>query len=142
MPATSKWRFAPSLGSTLLATAGIVACVMLAQWQLGRAEEKRVLFAGFAAGDTPAVVLSPGFATPERYQRVEIMGRYDAARQFLLDNMIEQGRPGFHVLTPLFLNDGSMVIVNRGWVPLGPTAAPFPIWLSPRNCGVSAVAWT
>ncbi len=126
MTAMGKRRFAPSIGSTLAALAGILACLSLAQWQLGRAEQKRVLFDGFASGDTPAVALPSSFAAVERYQRIQVVGAYDPSRQFLLDNMTEQGRPGFHVLTPLLLNNGRIIIVNRGWVPLGPTRGALP----------------
>jgi surfeit locus 1 family protein len=34
-----------------------------------------------------------------------------------LDNRQMDGRPGFFVLTPLLLDDGSAVLVQRGWLP-------------------------
>jgi len=112
-------RFAPRIHWTLLALAGIALFVSLGRWQLGRAEEKRVLFASFAAGDVAAIDLPGGLVPVERYRRVRASGRYDAARQFLLDNMPREGIPGVHVLTPLVRDDGSVVIVDRGWIAIG-----------------------
>jgi len=112
-------RFAPRIHWTLLALAGIALFVSLGRWQLGRAEEKRILFEGFAAGDVAAVDLPSGVAPVERYRRVRVRGRYDGERQFLLDNMPREGVPGVHVLTPLLREAGSVVVVDRGWIALG-----------------------
>ncbi len=109
-------RFAPRPGWTLLALAGIALFVSLGRWQLDRAEQKRELFAGFAAGDAAALELPRSFEPVERYRRVRARGRYDPSRQFLLDNMTHEGAAGFHVLTPLVLADGRAVLVNRGFV--------------------------
>jgi surfeit locus 1 family protein len=103
---------------TLLAALGMALFVSLGRWQLHRAEEKRVLFAGFAAGSGAAVMLPENFGPIERYQRVTAGGRYDSSRQFLLDNMTRDGVPGFHVLTPLVQYDSRVVLVDRGFVPL------------------------
>ena len=61
-----------------------------------------------------------------RYQRVSLRGYYDSAHQFLLDNRSRDSVPGVEVLTPLVLDDGSAVIVNRGWLPFGPTRQDLP----------------
>jgi len=110
-------RFAPRLGWTLLALAGIAVFVSLGRWQLDRGEQKSVLFAGFAAGDAPAVDLPDSFDPVERYRRIRARGRYDPLHQFLLDNMTHDGVAGFQVLTPLRLADGRVVLVNRGFLP-------------------------
>ncbi len=52
---------------------------------------------------------------------VEVAGRYDAGRQILIDNRVHAGRAGYHVVTPLVIEDGRAVLVNRGFVPAGPT---------------------
>ena len=36
----------------------------------------------------------------------------------LIRNRSLDGRPGYHVVTPLRLADGTALLVNRGWVPL------------------------
>jgi surfeit locus 1 family protein len=118
-------RFAPRLPSTLLTAAAVALFVSLGAWQLGRAGAKRALAADFAAGG-PAVEWRQLPLDAPRYQRVTLRGRYDAAHQFLLDNMSHESVAGLQVLTPLVLDDGSAVIVNRGWVPWGPTRSRLP----------------
>jgi surfeit locus 1 family protein len=97
----------------------------LGNWQLGRAAEKRGLAADFAAGGPPIDWQQLPPDAP-RYQRVRLRGHYDPAHQFLLDNMSHESVAGVHVLTPLLLDDGSAVLVNRGWAPYGPTRQDLP----------------
>ncbi len=52
-----------------------------------------------------------------RFQRVSLIGRFDADHQFLLDNRTYDGRAGYEVLTPLNRPDGRILLVDRGWVP-------------------------
>jgi surfeit locus 1 family protein len=61
-----------------------------------------------------------------RYRPVVADGVYDAARQILIDNKVEEGRAGYHVVTPLVLRDGRAVLVDRGWVAAGATRAQLP----------------
>lgn len=110
-------RFAAAPHWTLLAIAGMALFASLGRWQLHRAEEKRELFEAFAAGSATVAELPPGLEPVERYRRVVASGRYDTSRQFLLDNMTREGTPGLHVLTPLLRGDGSVVIVDRGFIP-------------------------
>ena len=119
-------RFAPALHWTLLAALGVALFVSLGRWQLHRAEEKRALFAGFAAGSAAAVMLPENFRPIERYRRVTASGRYDSSRQFLLDNMTRDGVPGFHVLTPLVQYDSRVVLVDRGFLPLSGSRSDLP----------------
>ena len=96
-------------------------------WQLQRAAEKRAVIASLADDRQPALERLPG--TPEALRgaarrEVRIQGRYEGERQFLLDNRILEGRPGFDVLTPLVLEDGRRVLVDRGWVAAGPGREP------------------
>jgi len=119
-------RFAPAPHWTLLAIAGMALFASLGRWQLDRAEDKRELFAAFAAGSDRVIELPTGLEPIGRYRRVTVGGRYDASRQFLLDNMTHDGVPGVHVLTPLLRDDGTAVIVNRGFVPSGGRRSQLP----------------
>lgn len=119
-------RFAPALHWTVLALVGVALFVALGRWQLDRADEKRALFEGFAAGAVEAVALPAGLGTVQRYRRVHARGRYDAGRQFLLDNMTRDGVPGYHVLTPLLRDDGSVLLVNRGFMAASGDRAALP----------------
>jgi len=120
-----RLRFTPRLIPTLATVAAVAAFALLGRWQLDRAEEKRALAAAFATAG-PAVELPDDSAALPRYQRVTARGRYDAGHQFLLDNRVHDGRAGVQVLTPLVLDGGGAVLVNRGWQPFGRTRQDLP----------------
>jgi len=121
----SRSRFAPRLGPTLLAASAIALFVVLGNWQLGRAHEKRQLTDRFTAGG-PAIDWKDLPADAPRYQPVRLSGHYDKDHQFLLDNMSHESMAGVDVLTPFVLNGGSAVLVNRGWQPYGATRQDLP----------------
>jgi surfeit locus 1 family protein len=60
---------------------------------------------------------SLGLNEVPRFQRVSVIGRFDAEHQFLLDNRTYEGKAGYEVLTPLERPDGRVALVDRGWVP-------------------------
>ena len=99
----------------------------LGAWQLQRAADKAALIEALEH-DRGAVVESlPSDRSALRaqaFRRVSLQGRFLGQRQFLLDNRIHDGRPGFDVLTPLVLGDGRTVLVDRGWVPWGADRRP------------------
>lgn len=118
-------RFAPRPVPTVLAVGAVVLFVVLGNWQLGRAGEKKEL-AGHFSADGPALDWKQLPPDAPRYQRVRLEGQYDTARQFLLDNMSQESVAGVDVLTPFILDDGTAVIVNRGWLPFGATRQDLP----------------
>ena len=97
----------------------VVAAIFIALgfWQLARNGEKedseRAARAAYAAA---APVLSGPDAPPASGTRVEVSGTYDAAGEVLLRNRVRSGEGGYDVLTPLRLEDGTAVVVDRGWV--------------------------
>lgn len=96
----------------------LVLFISLGRWQWGRAEFKQQLVLDFERSVDRELVLDARAATAlPRYARVQARGKWDARRQFLLDNRTRDGRAGYEVLTPLQLADGSWLLVNRGWVP-------------------------
>jgi surfeit locus 1 family protein len=108
-----------SLPWLLLAAAGMLLFGRLGQWQWHRAAEKRLIQQEFAAALMHRQPLgSHATATLPRYAQVEVLGSYDGAHQFLLDNRTRDGQVGYEVLTPLRLTDGRWLLVNRGWIPL------------------------
>jgi surfeit locus 1 family protein len=120
---------------TLLAGAGVLAFGLLGRWQWHRAAEKRALEAAFAAGALlpPTELGERSTADLPRYAALRVHGHYDWRHQFLLDNMGHSGSAGYQVLTPLLLEDGRVLLVNRGWLPLPdgrrdrlPEIAPLP----------------
>ncbi len=105
---------------SVLACTGVLAFGLLGRWQWHRAAEKRALEAAFTAGTLlPASELGArSTAGLPRYAALRVRGRYDFEHQFLLDNMGHGGATGYQVLTPLLLEDGRTLLVNRGWLPL------------------------
>ena len=108
-----------SWGMAVLALAGALLFTQLGRWQLHRAAQKQALAAAFASGSLSSTPLgSRSTSALPRYARVSVRGIYDSAHQFLLDNIIHAGRAGYEALTPLKLDDGRTLLVNRGWLPL------------------------
>ena len=122
-------RFRPRLLPTVAAVAGIALFVAAGQWQQRRMEQKEALRMQVDAASAAAPAGLPQGAvdwTAWRYRPVVVAGRFDAARQILIDNRVEEGRAGYHVVTPLIAEDGRAVLVDRGWIPAGPTRAQVP----------------
>ncbi len=88
-------------------------------WQLQRGFAKEELQAQYTAAQasTPRDVTAGSMSYPGQIERASVRGRFDGNRQLLLDNQSHDGRPGYHVLTPLLLLDGGIAIVDRGWIP-------------------------
>ncbi|MBM3907486.1 MAG: SURF1 family protein [Gemmatimonadetes bacterium] len=94
-------------------------CARLGVWQLDRLHQRQAfnarLHERLAAAPMPVTELSPDTAAGH-YHRVLARGRFDYAGQVTLATRTSQGSPGVHLLTPLRLDDGRTVMVNRGWV--------------------------
>jgi len=61
------------------------------------------------------------------YHKIVLNGVFDGEHQFIRDNRILNGQPGYHILTPLKLSSGQgTILINRGWIPLGHSRNSFP----------------
>ncbi len=111
-----------------------VACLLvillrLGFWQLDREEEKAALQS----------LLNERLAQPTEpldtfsdevdllYRQVEVTGKFDNQHLFFLDNRVSKGQVGFEVLQPLLASTGDWLLVNRGFIPQGPTRQELPI---------------
>ena len=94
-------------------------------WQLDKSQRQAERNEAFATQSEVAIdaadVDDPRL---QRYGRVTAAGRYLGERQVLIDSIVRGGRNGFFVITPLQLDDGSTLLVNRGWIPQTPTRKP------------------
>jgi len=121
--------------STLFAATLIVTltCVALGIWQIARLHQKQQfnkgMRASLAADPRPAPELLSADVDPDavRFTRVDARGTYDAENQVELYGRTQDGRPGSHLLTPLLVEGGLAVIVDRGWIPVDPE----PSWKTP-----------
>jgi len=120
-------QFSPSPAFTLLMLALCVIFIALGRWQWRRGTFRAAEHARFERGAREVVTLgsAPLTQIPD-YQRVSLTGTYDAAHQFLLDNMTYHDVDGYQVLTPLVRPGGDVVLVNRGWVPFLGTRSNLP----------------
>ncbi len=128
-----KLRPVPTVAVVLL----LPLLVGLGLWQLQRAEEKRSLQAMLAQrSNAPPLELYPAATDQQNllFRSVVAAGRFDAQRYYLLDNQVYRGRAGYDVLMPLRIKGSdAVVVVNRGWVPLGPSRAQLPAVPTPAS---------
>lgn len=124
------WRFTFRPGFALLALVAAVAMVLLGNWQTQRAAQKLELqqrVDALAQGPTLLLARTPVGATDYANSRVMVRGEFVPQYTVFVDNRVLRGLPGYHVVTPLRIRGGDMhVLVNRGWVGVGPTRARFP----------------
>lgn len=107
----------------LAALAGTLLTARLGLWQLDRAAQKLELQAALdARGTLPPLGLAglardAAEAPAQHHRALVVEGRWLADRTVYLDNRQLNGRTGFFALTPLALDDGSVLLVQRGWLP-------------------------
>ena len=112
--------------ATVAALMGAALTARLGVWQLDRAAQKIALRDAITArGAMPPIAAgelarTPDEAAAQHHRRVRLSGRWRADRTVFLDNRQMNGRPGFYVVTPLVLDDGRAVLVQRGWAPRNP----------------------
>jgi len=122
-------EFRPGLWPTLITLVLFGILMSLGFWQLDRAGQKRALVAEYRSGTTGALLKIDarlGSVAGLQFQPASVTGHYDSAHQFLLDNRTHNGMVGYEVLTPLMLDPGVGVLVNRGWIPLGGSREQLP----------------
>lgn len=106
---------------------GVCILCGLGTWQLQRLEWKTEILAALESAKQRSGV--PLFLSPQidelskaahetdliRYVFVE--GRWLHDKEIAIGPRTWNGKPGYHILTPLRLDDGGILLVNRGWVP-------------------------
>jgi surfeit locus 1 family protein len=98
----------------------------LGVWQLDRAHQKNERQSSIDARRAlPALghadlAHTAAQAEPQLHRPIRLSGRWAAPHTVYLDNRPMNGRPGFYVLTPLLLEDGTAVVVQRGWLARDP----------------------
>ncbi|WTO38051.1 SURF1 family protein [Streptomyces achromogenes] len=119
---------------TLVAIALIPTMIRLGFWQQHRYEERTarndLVSAALHADPVPVERLtSPGHTVTraEKYRTVTATGTFDTAKEVVVRRRTNSdGEVGFHVLTPLVLDDGKVLLVNRGWIPANGAQTDFP----------------
>lgn len=108
----------------LLAALAVAALTArLGVWQLDRAAQKsqlqqaldqRSAMAPLTAAELPRRAAE---VPALQHRRVVLRGQWLSGASVYLDNRPMNGRAGFYLVTPLRLDDGSAVLVQRGWLP-------------------------
>lgn len=113
----------------------VPAFIWLGFWQLDRAELRSAAVnlqrGNVAAEPVPVSELASvgsDVDPADRWRTVEATGTWDQDNEVLLRNRdSSQGHGvGFHVLTPLVTEDGTALLVNRGWIERGENAQDTP----------------
>ncbi len=125
------YLFRPALIPGIVVLCLLPMLIALGIWQLHRADEKKsILELRKQHSHDQRLQLTADTsdaADALRYREVQAAGRYDAGKQFLIDNQIMHGKVGYFVMTPLILQGGKKaVLVNRGWAPLNRNRSNLP----------------
>ncbi len=108
--------FKPSLLATTILFLLAVLFTNLGLWQAKRSAGKAAIEQQFVTAKP--LLLETAIAQESRFARIDTGGRYDNKRHILLDNQIWHGRAGVHVFTPFYTHEGTVILVNRGWLPM------------------------
>ncbi|MFF9375256.1 SURF1 family protein [Streptomyces griseoluteus] len=119
---------------TLVVIALIPTMIRLGFWQHHRYEERtarnNLVARALHADPVPVERLtSPGRAVThaDKYRTVTATGTFDTAHEEVVRRRTNaDDEVGFHVLTPLRLTDGRVLLVNRGWIPANGAQTEFP----------------
>lgn len=108
-----------------------VGCIVAGFWQLDRLQERRtanaIQQARYQQAPRPVgdlVELSGGDVDSLEYRRATATGSFLPEEEVLVRSQVFSGQSGYDVVTPLRLQGGGMVMVNRGWVPSEYDTAP------------------
>jgi len=126
-----SWRFIFSwkwLIATVLVLLGTALCIRLGIWQLDRLAQRRAFNSHYIAiSQMPPLELvsANGVDLPSmEYRKVTVTGSFDFAHNFVLRNQYYEGQPGYFLLTPLRISDGTGVLIERGWIPASGNKKP------------------
>lgn len=119
LPRAGRWAI-----YIALAVVFAIACAFLSNWQFTRNEQRSAQLALVAQNyDAEAVpladVIPAGDALDpqEEWRPVVLTGTYLAEDELLARNRPHGGTSAFEVLVPFRLDDGRVLLVDRGWVP-------------------------
>lgn len=114
-------RLRPALWPTLISLPILVLSLTLGIWQLERREWKRDILNRMAANQAAAPIsldeLLKGDPLRHEYGRVTVAGTFEHGKEFHLAARSLKNKVGLQVVTPLKVDDGRVVLFDRGWIP-------------------------
>ncbi len=103
-----------------------IACAFLSHWQFSRNAERAhqlaLVAANYDAEPVALEALIPEGDTldpDDEWHPVTLTGTYLTDLQLLARNRAHGGTSAFEVLVPFRLDDGRVIVIDRGWVPPG-----------------------
>ena len=112
-------RFRPFLWLTIVSLPALLVLVGLGSWQLQRLQWKNDLIASFESRAAAAAIAVPaadvGLEDVE-FRRLALVGTFQHHKEVFLTGRTYEGNAGFHIVTPFQLDDGRIILINRGWV--------------------------
>lgn len=130
------YTFSPKLIPTVVTLLLLYLLFSLGQWQLSRAQSKESLKHQIDSRSELKPVdlaLLPASEEDKQFVQVQISGRFHQEKSFLLDNRVMDTYAGFNVVTPFITEQGSWVLVNRGWIPRTKYRSDLPVFDTPKN---------
>lgn len=139
-------EFKPTLLGTLITLICIPTFIKLGFWQYEKAALKQKIQANFertSASQIPDLYDYLLNSESLEFKKVEVYGKYDTSYQILIDNKVENSLAGFHVITPLKIeNTDTYVLVNRGWIQGNKARAEIPVFATPSGeLNIKGMAW-
>ena len=114
-------RFRPLPGFTLFFVPLFALLIGLGVWQLQRLQWKLGLIAAMNRNlhAAPLTFEQAAAMAPDQvqYHRVALDGAFENSKESYVFTTDRKGAPVYHVLTPLLLDQGGTVMVDRGMVP-------------------------
>ena len=110
----------PAFWPTIISLPAFLLLLGLGVWQVQRLHWKEGLIAA-----RQAAIAEPPIAVPRdlaaargmEFRHVAASGTFLNDREFFLGATDAAGDTGYHVVTPLRLADGALLLVDRGWIP-------------------------
>ena len=117
------YEFRHKWGLTLTLAILLPLGLLLGNWQMNRAEQKRNIISVYEEHAAAAITTLDGSEQDKQgmlFRQVRVHGQYDLGRQILLENQKYKGVPGYQVFTPLRISGSTgAILVNRGWIKQG-----------------------
>lgn len=112
-------------GAVVLVAAVLSAALTarLGWWQLDRAAQKTQLQAAMDSRrllpplGQADLAADAAAAAAQHHRAIVLQGQWVVDQTIYLENRQMKGVPGFYAVTPLRLDDGTAVLVQRGWLP-------------------------
>lgn len=118
---TGRRRFRPGLWATVCTVLALAVLLGLGTWQVERLAWKEAMIAERQGRSTAAPMALPAEiaeAVALEFRPVRVTGRFLHDRELYLASRSYKRQVGLHVVTPMVLDDGRGLLVDRGWVPM------------------------